>query len=71
MAAAEVLRVPNRRDLLPAGGLWLRSPDGVLLDPAATALDDPSVETEADGTRTCPSSCRAVLATGRGCGSPR
>jgi hypothetical protein len=35
----EVIRVPNRPDLLPEGGLWLRAPDGALLTPAATALN--------------------------------
>lgn len=54
VAAAELLRVPNRADLHPTGHLWLRSHDGVLLSPAATALDDPSVAVGADGTRTVP-----------------
>jgi hypothetical protein len=33
-----VLRVPNRPDLLPAGGLFLRAPDGGLLTPTATGI---------------------------------
>ena len=43
VATGEIMRVPNRPDLLPAGGLFLRSPDGALLAPAAIALDDPPV----------------------------
>jgi len=49
--ASEIHRVPNRPDLLPAGGLWLREPDGDLLSPSARALDDPAVIVEPDGTR--------------------
>ena len=51
VARAEVIRVPNRPDLLPTGGLWLAAPDGVLLTPTATDLGDPAVVTDADGTR--------------------
>lgn len=47
----EVSRVPNRPDLLPDGGLWLRAPDGSLLAPTAIALDDPAVTIDPDGTR--------------------
>jgi hypothetical protein len=47
----EVSRVPNRHDLLPDGGLWLRAPDGGLLAPTPIALDDPAVSVAADGTR--------------------
>jgi len=47
----EVSRVPNRHDLLPEGGLWLRAPDGGLLAPTPFALDDPAVLIGADGTR--------------------
>lgn len=46
-----ISRVPNRHDLLPDGGLWLRAPDGGLLAPTAIALDDPAVVVGADGTR--------------------
>jgi hypothetical protein len=49
---AELLRVPNRRDLYPAGGLRLRLVDGRLLSPAVVKpLVDPDVTVEADGTR--------------------
>jgi hypothetical protein len=41
VATGEILRVPNRPDLLPSGGLFLRSPDGILLTPTAIPLDDP------------------------------
>jgi hypothetical protein len=47
----EVSRVPNRHDLLPDGGLWLRAPDGGLLTPTPIALDDPSVIVDTDGMR--------------------
>jgi hypothetical protein len=47
----EVARVPNRPDLLPEGGLWLRAPDGDLIAPTATALDGPMVVVAADGSR--------------------
>ena len=33
-----LIRVPNRPDLLPEGGLFLRTPDGTLLSPTATAV---------------------------------
>lgn len=49
--ASEIHRVPNRPDLLPEGGLWLREPGGDLLSPTARALDDPAVVVEPDGTR--------------------
>ena len=48
VATGEIMRVPNRPDLLPAGGLFLRSPEGAMLTPTAIALDDPP----ADGART-------------------
>jgi hypothetical protein len=47
----EISRVPNRPDLLPEGGLWLRAPDGDLIAPTATALDGPAVVVAADGSR--------------------
>jgi hypothetical protein len=47
----EVSRVPNRPDLLPDGGLWLRAPGGDLLAPTAIALDGPTVVVAADGSR--------------------
>lgn len=46
-----VLRVPNRPDLLPAGGVLLRAPGGELLGPTAVPLDGPDVTAEADGGR--------------------
>jgi hypothetical protein len=48
VTTGEIMRVPNRPDLLPAGGMFLRSPEGALLSPTAIALDDPP----ADGERT-------------------
>lgn len=49
--SSEIHRVPNRPDLLPEGGLWLREPGGDLLSPTARAMDDPAVVVEPDGTR--------------------
>jgi len=49
--SSAVQRVPNRPDLLPEGGLWLREPGGALLAPTASALDVPAVVVEPDGTR--------------------
>lgn len=46
-----VMRVPNRPDLLPEQGLWLRAPGGAMLRPAATALNGPGVLVEPDGDR--------------------
>ena len=49
---AELLRIPNRRDLYPNEGLRLQLSDGTLLAPAmAKNLADPDVTVEADGTR--------------------
>jgi hypothetical protein len=49
---AELLRIPNRRDLYPNDGLRLQLSDGTLLAPAvAKDLSDPDVTVEADGTR--------------------
>ena len=50
----EISRVPNRPDLLPAGGVWLRAPDGELLVPTAIPLDGPAVVVTADGAREVP-----------------
>jgi hypothetical protein len=44
VATGEIMRVPNRPDLLPAGGLFLRSPEGALLSPTAIVLDEPPAE---------------------------
>jgi hypothetical protein len=51
-AGAEVLRIPNRRDLYPAEGLRLRAPDGTLLAPVAKSLGDADVVVDAAGRRT-------------------
>jgi hypothetical protein len=49
---AELLRIPNRRDLYPNDGLRLRLADGTLLAPLAVKnLADPDVTAEPDGTR--------------------
>jgi hypothetical protein len=47
---SEISRVPNRPDLLPADGLWLRAPDGELLAPTALELDGPAVVIATDGS---------------------
>jgi hypothetical protein len=50
LSGAELLRVPNRRDLYPLNGLRLRVPgSGTLLAPVAKSLSDPDVVTGADG----------------------
>jgi hypothetical protein len=52
LSGAELLRVPNRRDLYPLQGLRLRVPvSETLLAPVAKSLSDPDVVTSADGTR--------------------
>jgi hypothetical protein len=49
---AELLRMPNRRDLYPNDGLRLQLSDGTLLAPAvAKNLSDMDVTIEGDGTR--------------------
>jgi hypothetical protein len=49
---AQLLRIPNRRDLYPHDGLRLRCADGTLLSPIVVkALGDIDVTTELDGTR--------------------
>jgi hypothetical protein len=40
--SGEILRVPNRPDLLPDRGLFLRSPSGVMLSPTAISLGAPT-----------------------------
>jgi hypothetical protein len=51
-AEAELLRIPNRRDLYPNDGLRLRLSDGTLLAPKLVkSLADVDVVIEADGTR--------------------
>jgi len=52
LSGAELLRVPNRRDLYPLNGIRLRhkiAPQ--LLQPVAKSLGDADVTTEADGSR--------------------
>ena len=57
------MRIPNRRDLYPAGGIRLRLDDGTLLAPVAKTLADPDVTTQPDGalraTLTAPFRLRA------------
>jgi hypothetical protein len=49
---AELLRIPNRRDLYPHNGLRMRLADGALLPPAVVKfLSDSDVTSEAGGTR--------------------
>ncbi len=51
-AGADLLRIPNRRDLYPHDGLRLRLADGTLLAPVAVkSLADLDVTVEPDGTR--------------------
>jgi hypothetical protein len=51
-AEAEILRVPNRRDLYPGNGLRLLLTDGTILAPAVVlSLTDPSIGTDPDGSR--------------------
>ncbi len=50
---AELLRIPNRRDLYPMDGIRLVLSDGTLLPPAlAKSLSDPDVTVGTDGSRT-------------------
>ena len=46
---ALILRTPNRPDLYPDGGIWLRTPDGALLAPRVKALADADVIVDTDG----------------------
>ena len=48
---AYILRTPNRSDLYPEHGLWLRAPDGALLAPQVKALDEADVTLGADDLR--------------------
>ncbi|MFI0479575.1 hypothetical protein [Actinomadura sp. 9N215] len=47
----EISRVPNRPDLPPGGGLWLRTPDGGMLAPTVLPMTGPDVVTDPNGTR--------------------
>jgi hypothetical protein len=51
-AGAELLRLPNRKDLYPAQGFRLRAPDGMLLAPRVKSLGDADVVVDASGCRT-------------------
>lgn len=58
---AELLRIPNRRDLYPNDGLRLQLSDGTLLPPATVKnLADADVTVEADGTRVAKLTMAAV-----------
>ena len=48
-ALAQLVRMPNRRDLYPGNGIRLRLPDGMLLAPVAKAVEDPDVTLRPDG----------------------
>ena len=47
--AAQLLRMPNRRDLYPEGGLRLRLADGTLLSPSAASVTGPGVLADGQG----------------------
>jgi hypothetical protein len=50
LSGAELLRVPNRRDLYPLNGLRLRIPgSGALVAPVVKSLTDPDVIADPDG----------------------
>jgi len=52
LTGAELLRIPNRRDLYPQNGLRLRVPvSDALLPPVTKLLSDPDVVTGPDGSR--------------------
>jgi hypothetical protein len=52
LSGAELLRIPNRRDLYPLNGLRLRVPgSGGLLAPVAKSLADADVTVSGDGSR--------------------
>jgi hypothetical protein len=51
VGAASLMRTPNRPDLYPDGGIWLRAPDGSLLSPSVKALGDADVAVDATGFR--------------------
>ena len=48
-ARAQLLRMPNRRDLYPTDGIRLRLADGTLLAPVAKAVDGPDVVVQPSG----------------------
>lgn len=49
-ARAQLVRVPNRRDLYPVNGIRLRLAEGTLLTPAAKSLADADVAAQPDGS---------------------
>ncbi len=51
-AGAELLRIPNRRDLYPRDGVRLRAPGGALLTPLVKPLSDNDVVADNAGRRT-------------------
>lgn len=58
---ADLLRIPNRRDLYPNNGIRLQLPDGTLLAPLiAKNLSDGDVTVEASGVRVVTLSVNAV-----------
>lgn len=58
-ARAQLIRVPNRRDLYPEAGVRLRLADGSMLTPTVKAVDDADVASDGQGRLTIP--IRAVL----------
>jgi hypothetical protein len=50
-ALAQLVRIPNRRDLYPTNGIRLRLAEGTLLTPVAKSLADADVTTQPDGAR--------------------
>jgi hypothetical protein len=49
-ARAQLVRIPNRRDLYPVNGIRLRLAEGTLLTPVAKSLADADVEAQPDGS---------------------
>jgi hypothetical protein len=49
-SAARLLRMPNRRDLYPSGGIRIRLGSGELVEPVVKSLADPDVVTQPDGS---------------------
>lgn len=49
-ARAQLVRIPNRRDLYPVNGIRLRLAEGTLLTPVAKSLADPDVAVQPDGS---------------------
>jgi hypothetical protein len=49
-ARAQLVRIPNRRDLYPVNGIRLRLAEGTLLTPVAKSLADADVAAQPDGS---------------------